>query len=128
MKHNGIVKNGKFIPDNAIAFKKDFYIREGAKVVVSIEPYRKKRSNDQNEYLWGVVYDLIHESSGHTPQEIHEIMKHKFLMTYTDIGDYARSTTKLSTVEFMDYVEKIRVWANDYNIYIPLPNEVDYEF
>jgi len=127
-KYSGVVKDGKFIPDDKNYFY-EYYRREGKRINVIIQSERKTRSNDQNRYLWGVVYDFISAETGHDNEEIHEIMRHQFLMTHTDIGDYPKSTTKLSTVEFMEYIEKIRVWAGEYlGIRIPLPHEVDYEF
>ena len=36
-----------------------------------------------------------------------------------------KSTTELSTVEFEDYVAKIRMWAASFlSLIIPLPNEI----
>jgi len=39
---------------------------------------------------------------------------------------YVRSTTSLSTVEWEDYMSKIRMWASsEHECYIPKPNQVD---
>lgn len=32
--------------------------------VISVEPWRKPRTNQQNRYLWGVVYPMILEAGG----------------------------------------------------------------
>jgi len=37
------------------------------------------------------------------------------------------STSGLSTKEWEDHMEQIRVWAAGENIHIPLPNEVDHD-
>jgi len=129
MKHFGIVKDGQFVAKNPKSYRYDIFQKEGQHIIVSIEVYRSKRSNDQNRYLWGVVYDLIAETTGHTVDEINEIMKTKFLTVHTDLGDYSKSSKSLNTVEFMEYIEQIRLWSMEYlGTRIPLPNEVDYEF
>lgn len=39
---------------------------------VSCAPYRQTRSNEQNNWLWGVAYVPLVERTGYTPEEIHE--------------------------------------------------------
>lgn len=41
---------------------------------VTIEPAKSKRSNDANAYYWGVVVELMSESTGYEPEEIHEYL------------------------------------------------------
>ena len=79
----------------------------------------KDRSIDQNSYYWGVVIKLTSEASGHAANEQHKEFKAKFLG--------GRSTTKLTTKEFEDYIEQIRAWSSEQNIIIPDPERVDYE-
>lgn len=127
-KHLGTVTGGKFIPNNAILFKADFYKHEGKEVDVTVSRHRAKRSDNQNRYLWGVVYKLISETTGYTCEESHEAMKMLFLRVNRDgLPDTVKSTAALSTSDFEEYAENIRRWASvEINCYIPLPNEVDY--
>lgn len=121
----GTPKQGIFKPENPQEFKRAFYVHEGKQVEVIVRRYRKKRSGKQNKYLWKVVYGLIAEATGHTEEEIHEAMGMKFLLVHGDKMDTIRSTTDLSTVEFIDYYESIQKFAiEDLNCYIPGPNEV----
>lgn len=88
----------------------------------------KPRSHSQNSYLWGVVYPLIAEYTGHSTEELHEAFKHLFLPRATFLGDKEilanKSTTELSTVEMEDYLMRVRVWAGEeLGVSIPLPNE-----
>ena len=119
---------GKFLPDDPLGFKNSFALFEGKKVTVSVKKYTKKRSNDQNEYLWGVVYTLIADYIGETTESVHDLMKFYFNFKVRNIhGKNVRvplSTTKLSTTEFITYYEKIQKWASEFlDIYIPDPNE-----
>jgi len=37
------------------------------------------------------------------------------------------SITEIDTKQMTDYIEQVRRWAvKEYNVYIPAPNEVDY--
>ena len=80
-----------------------------------------------------MVIDLLSEEIGHTPEEMHEILKAKFLShkVYIKHKDgiveevtYVKSSADLTTKEFEEYLTKIRVWASaDMGILVPLPNE-----
>lgn len=93
-----------------------------------IRPRKKSRSDNQNRYLWGVVYKIIANETGHTEEEVHEHMKWQFLRKRGGRLETVKSTTNLTTIEFEEYTENIRRFAaTKLNIQIPLPNEVDYE-
>jgi hypothetical protein len=63
----------------------------------------------------------------------HEMLKLKFLKRYSKSTQDQEilvigSTRKLSTVEFMEYLELVGKWASEYlNIVIPEPNAETYE-
>ena len=74
------------------------------------------RTNPQNKYYFGVVLALISSETGHTPDECHEIFKAKFipikqLRVGGKIYHIPGSTKELMTVEFNEYIEKIRRFA-----------------
>lgn len=96
-----------------------------------------KRSNQQNRYLWGVVYAMLSEHIGEQDVElIHEYCKKRFLPKrilsiaskesgeIVDEEEVSGTTAKLSTIEFSEYIEKIQIWASTHlNLSIPDPNE-----
>ena len=134
MKFYGETKDNKFIPDDLQAFYKHVKSLNGERVVVEMKKFKpyKKRSNEQNAYYWGMIVDILSKEFGYTPEEIHEILKFKFLSKNYDFkGQYmtgTESTATLSTSEMEDYHRKIREWASrDFNIYIPEPNCVPLE-
>jgi hypothetical protein len=98
----------------------------GRRVAVRIEPARKLRTLPENAYYWGVVLTMIAEETGHTPEEVHhsepiEALRRKLS---APLGWITGSTTDLSTVEFEDYLTRIRAWAATFlGMFIPLPNE-----
>ncbi len=90
----------------------------------------KGRSNNQNRYMWGVIYTMIAAETGHTTEEIHEFMKSMFLpREFLKVGEtiqqLTKSTTTLSTTDMETYLEHIRAFAaSELNLVIPLPQEI----
>lgn len=117
-------------------------------MVVRIEPEEKKRSAQQNKYLWGVVYKTIVDNDpGYfvndavdslrktarlsAAEVVHEFCKARFLPA-ADLPSLqitvAPSTAKLPRKEFQDYVESIRRWAADeLQVFVPDPTVCGYE-
>jgi len=116
---------------------------EGKHIEVTFRRKRKRRSSEQNRYYWGVVIpeivrgliDLgnegLQEGSEESKNTAHELLKQELLKNgeevFTKDGTLFRlpsSTTKCTTVEFEEYLERVRQWAAEYlGIVIPLPNE-----
>jgi hypothetical protein len=96
---------------------------KGTKLEVEIVKQRSKRSTRQNAYMWYIVYKMISDFTGHTPDEVHGMMKYKFLSVKGDMP-YVKSTTQLNTTEMEEYLENIRRWAaTALDLFIPDPNE-----
>ena len=97
---------------------------------VTIAPYIKNRTTDQNNLLWK-WYTEIANHTGHTAEEIHEYCKASFLAPkFIRIGtekfavEY-RTTTKLTTAEMSDYIERVYAWAAvELEVRLPLPEEM----
>lgn len=95
-----------------------------------VKRWNKNRSSDQNAY-YRFVLQLLSEHTGYEDDEMHEIVKAKFLTEKIKLRwdkrkniSIARSTTTLSTVEFEDLMTKIRQWgAIEFGMNIPKPNE-----
>jgi hypothetical protein len=131
MKFYGTVTDGKFISDDLSGFKNGFKKFEGCRIYVKVDKDRALRSPEQNKYYWGVVIELIKESINKETQtdfssdQIHEALKEKFLkVRVTNELSYITGSSELTTLQFMEYLEKITRWASVYlNLYIPEPNE-----
>lgn len=123
---HGEVKGSQFKADYPSLFRDAFKQYEGRVVTVTISPFKKPRSNQQNRYLHGIVYPLIASETGNTQEAVAEAMKSMFLPPrfVLDVA-VVGTTTELSTAEFNEYVEKICAWASEYGIIIPQPNEVE---
>lgn len=95
-------------------------------------PSGKDRSQNQNRYYWGCVVQILSEELGYERDEVHEMLKYKFLTsklpvetskTRINLG-FVKSTTELDTKEFEEFLSSVRVWASrELGIYIQEPNE-----
>lgn len=126
----GIVEKGKFVAEDGKAFKAAFYPHEGKKVRVTVERYRNRRSDPQNKYYWSVVVPAIGEVIGEDDKEaVHDFLKNELNYEIVAIGDkeirVPKSTAKLNTMEFKQYLERVQRWASEFlSLYIPGPDEV----
>ena len=121
---------------NSKAVKKAFEQLAGKDIKITIEPKRKKRSNEQNRYYWGVLVthwqQLLKDEHGliYSAQETHEFLKanfNKVEIVNEDTGEFLtapKSTTINTTTQMEEYHEKCRQVAFEFfGAVIPLPNE-----
>ena len=121
-----ISNDGKLLLDKAEGFHKHLHTLTGKRVELTVQKLRHPRTNNQNRYYWGVVVKLIAQHTGHDSEQIHELLK-QFHSPNWHLGEKAipTSTTRLDTLEFSEYTEKCRMWANEFfGLNIPLPGEV----
>jgi len=109
---------------------------EGKEVVITIQVKRKKRSNPQNAYYWGVIVPIFQKGikdnwgENFSIKETHEHLKYRFnskekLNKDTgEIINIPKSTTDNSTEDQERYCNDIREFVREwFNVVIPLPNE-----
>jgi hypothetical protein len=97
---------------------------------LEIKQHREVRSLSQNKYYWGVVIKILSNETGFLEDEMHEVLKKKFnpkVKALRQTGEeflIGGSTTELDTMNFEEYLSKIKIWAiQELDIYIPDPNE-----
>jgi hypothetical protein len=125
------IRKGKLCVKNAGEFSARLgRFRDGA-VQVTVERKFATRSMQQNRWYWGQVVGLVADHTGYTPDEIHEIYKAKFIPKAMALADgngeivdevvLGGSTTRMDTVQFSDFCERIREWAATLGVVIPDP-------
>lgn len=84
----------------------------GKFVEVICRVQRQKRSSQANRFYWGHVLAELAEATGYTKDEVHEALKHRFLMVEGD-GPLVkvRSTADLSVAEFSEYLERVMAFG-----------------
>lgn len=108
----------------------------GKDIEIVIKRKYKQRSNPQNAFYWGITLpffqQLFNEAWGEIKsiEEIHEILK--ATCNYVEIPNpttgeiqrIPRSTTELTTSEWMDFELQMQQFAMDFfNATLPQPNE-----
>jgi hypothetical protein len=126
----GIVKAGRFCPDDIARHGAWLAKAEGKRVIASLKREQLGRTMSQNKYYWGVVLATLSEWSGHEPEELHEHFKRALLEPCEDQLPSGQkittwpSTTTLTVQAFTRYVDQIAKWASEQGVYIPSADEV----
>lgn len=130
--HGTIDRQGKLHLDAPIEMRKHLLNmvrgKDEIRAEVVVRKPKKRRSDREHRYYFGVIVKELSNFSGHSPDEMHEALKAMFL-SYEENGiTFVKSTTDLTTVEAEEYYETIRRWAAEtLQVYVPTPSEVDYE-
>ena len=129
VKNGSLTRNRNLIKDAIETF-------EGKQVVIKIEKFKKKRSTQQNRFYYGIILPIVQnclKEAGHimTNESTHDLIKLKFLketlFVNEDTGEVIeriKSTTELSTSQFMDLLAEINNFTFEYfGVNLPSPND-----
>ena len=128
------IQNGK--PVDIGQFFENCKFFEGKKVDIDIKLYKKRRSTEQNSTYWllrvqPVTTWLRDLGNDVTTEDVHYFLKSKFLghkVKNINGKGYMilRSTTELSTMEFMAYMESIAIHFAGLGLILKDPNQQDF--
>lgn len=129
VKNGSLTRNRNLIKDAIATF-------ENKQIVIKIEKFKKKRSTQQNRFYYGVIIPIVQnclKEAGHvmTNESTHDLIKLKFLKETLFVNENTgevieriKSTTELSTSQFMDLLAEINNFTFDYfGVLLPSPNE-----
>lgn len=137
IKFAGEIRDGKLIIYSRELLNADISKQKDQRVLGTLKTMARKRSLKQN----GVLHWYLNEIADHTGMDmakIKEALKYKFVskplldtndqeMVDEDTGEvlsYIPSTTEMSTLEMLEFTDKIRLWAQDFlGLILPLPDE-----
>ena len=107
-------------------FKNDLNKLEGCDV--EIVKVSSLKTLQQLRYLWGVVYRIISEHTGFTPEEVSEVYKKKFLTYQKEhkgkVYDFARGLSILKKEEAAEFIKKVINHAQtELELIIPEPDD-----
>jgi len=114
---------------------------------VTVKPYRKARSRQEEKYYHAVPKMMIAEAMDIEPEQAHEFLCKMFLTTEETAivagkkirYNRVKSTTELDDKQYREFLTRINRWASlptgddglnqdsGLSLYIPDPNEADYE-
>lgn len=113
-------------------FSRSFARRRDCQVLIRVERVQANRSLRQLRFYWGAIVQALSEHTGFTPDEMHEVLKGKFLpkmLAITNgngeiVGEFVigGSTGKLTIEEMATYINDIQIWAaSELGVVIPDP-------
>lgn len=127
---NGNLKQNRTLIKNAI---ESF---ENKDIMITFEKPKRKRSNSQNNYLWGILYPITQNAIKNEWGEIWNIEKvHEFYKIQFNVIEKVneetgqviklpKSTTENTTTQQEEYHLQIREFLQEwFNVTAPLPNE-----
>ena len=124
MKAFGTIKNVKLILNNERTFNDNLNIFEGEEIEIRIKVRTNNRTIEQNSLYWKWI-NIMSEETGFTKEEMHELIKYKFLKR-TSINNNGveevklKSTTSLTVKEFTKLMDDVLYWSNNtLNINLP---------
>lgn len=109
MKIRATIKGDKIVCDKSLW--QTYLAGLQGDVSIEIKKWVKDRTYDQNRLLWK-YYEIICESTGDDANSTHEFLKRKllpprFITVMNKTIKIPASTTKLSTIEMTNYLDKI---------------------
>ena len=135
IKHFGKVIDDKLKLDNPSQFAKDYRQYSNREIYLTVAEVKRERSSNQNRYFHAVIAVPMADKAGISVDE----MKRDLLIEAFGSEEVTRGkriitvpakehTSDLDTTQFEHLCKTARQIASEfYNMYIPLPNEVDYE-
>lgn len=135
LKYTATVTDSGLHLHNRKRFDKEVQTFAGKEVEVIVHRPRSKRSDPQNRYYWAGVVPIVCRGLNDVGYRINEAETHEYLKA-TFLKDsivneltgellpMIGSTRKLTTVEFMEYIQDIQRWAAEFlGVDIPDPCE-----
>lgn len=127
--YTGVVKGGKFLPDDRANFAKAFCRKDGTRMVVTAKKLVPKRTENANRYWFGVVVALFMDELGERDKEVvHHILLEAlghYDMLHVGGKDFkvVRPTHDLPADEFGKLIEGAgQLFAEWFGGFIPPPN------
>ena len=101
-------------------------------VDIDIKKHIRKRSLEQNAYLWGIYANIVKffDQTGFIPDNLPvKFINSDFLHEYFKMRFDVKTTTKMSTAEFSSYTDKIQhlMLEQSFGEYEPIYPEQTYQ-
>lgn len=130
-----MVEKGHLATDCRWAIAEVLRSLTGKVVEITIREKKKIRSLSQNAYYFGVVLPPLvnlFKSWGNNvnAEQVHEYLKAEvgkltetLVMPDDNTKKIILSSADLTTIAFEEYLTKVRMWAAEWDVFIPLPHE-----
>lgn len=128
-KWKATVKDGKLTIKDLKAWTDNLFHLNDKEVDIMIQLHSNKRTLAQNRLYWMWI-GLISDHCGYDdPEDAHKAFGAKFLADRSKQLPFAKSTTKLDTLDFHEYMNKVERYANvELGIVLPHPEDLFHEY
>ena len=99
------------------------FVRGDVVITMDAATAAEVRSMRANRFMWA-IFAIIAEASGHTKDEVHDLMCEMFLSYQMDVVDrrtgesetktLARGTSKLPPKEHSEFLDLVMAWAGEF--------------
>ena len=125
----GTAQKGELKLDLPESYKRWLLTLENQRTITTTKKFRKDRTPPQLKFYWAVPVRLLSQHTGYEENEIHAILKYKFLKTVNEDGyEYIKSLSTIArqvdTREMNEFIEKIQRWGAEIGCYIPDPEKI----
>lgn len=127
--YSNVSEEGKLQKNVSLQIAESISHFKNKSVEIIVKRKSAKRSDRQNRYWW-VLVTILSSELGYTKEEMHEILKYKFLKREKVdqntglVFEYLGSTAELNKMEFADLTTEMKRWAQtDLDILLPDPGE-----
>lgn len=124
----GQVEKGELKLIGRDRFKEYLYTLNGQQIELTLGKRAKKRTDKSNRYYWAYLH-LLEQETGDDANSLHEYFKKEFLPPNIEYlksinreVEIPKTTTKLLTIEFSEYIKKIEVLTG-----IPAPDPEEFK-
>lgn len=106
---------------------------------IDVRLVRRRRTVDQNGWLWGCIYPLLRQALNAqgwefvTDEQVHEFFKAQMAADHVlnkhtgEVVEIPRSTKEMDTVTFSTYCDQLRDYGREYlGVEIPDPIPAEY--
>lgn len=137
------ITGGSVVFEDREAFDTHLIPYEGKEMDIILKRRVKERSRQEEKFYHSVVVKMVAEAMDITREETHKFLAGMFLTIEEESNGFrytrVMSTTELSDDAYREYWKQCILWAalptkdnglsqdSGLNLYIPYPNEVDYE-
>lgn len=123
-KHKFHISDGRLHFPSFDVFNQELRNLPDGKYTLTLKKHRKSRSLSQNAYYWIVLKAIADYCGYDDTNELHDIFKAKFLRQVGGaFGFRIQSTSKLSTQEMNEYLDKIIRTGKEAGATILTPDE-----
>lgn len=135
MRFEAEIKDGKIRILNQTKYSSYLENLKDGRYFIDVKKKTFGRSNQQNRYYHGVIVKMISDETGYSSEEVHNLLLcNAFGFEEKKLGGMIirtplKRSSSLTTTEFEFLCRKSRELASiELSLYVPLPNEAEFEF